>query len=125
MSRFITNDRCTASTSLVMPAGTEANLRSSYDIQQCTRQFILKASNHENGKNPGITNRGIIRVGYAADLVLFDPETVQDNATFEDSLQYSTGIDAVWVNGELVWKDGHATDARPGQIIRRSNMGLE
>jgi N-acyl-D-amino-acid deacylase len=70
-------------------------------------------------KNLGITNRGTIKVGYAADLVLFDPETVQDHATFEDSLQYSTGIEAVWVNGELVWNKGHATDARPGQIIRR------
>ena len=72
-------------------------------------------------KNLGITDRGILKSGLAADLVLFDPGTVQDHASFEDSLQYSTGIDAVWVNGELVWDKGDVTDARPGRIIRRHN----
>jgi len=69
--------------------------------------------------NLGIANRGIVKKGFAADLVLFNPDTIQDHATFEDSLEYSTGIDAVWVNGELVWDKGAATNARPGQIIRR------
>ena len=71
--------------------------------------------------NLGISNRGIIKQGYAADLVLFDPASIQDHATFENSLQYSTGIDAVWVNGELVWDKDTVTTARPGQIIRRHN----
>tara|TARA_R110002096_G_scaffold415163_1_gene616738 strand:- start:131193 stop:131690 length:498 start_codon:yes stop_codon:yes gene_type:complete len=71
--------------------------------------------------NLGITNRGIIKQGYAADLVLFDPASIQDHATFENSLQYSTGIDAVWVNGKLVWDKGEVTNARPGQIIRRND----
>ncbi|MBL4680589.1 MAG: D-aminoacylase [Pseudomonadales bacterium] len=69
--------------------------------------------------NLGIANRGIIKKGFAADLVLFNPDTIQDHATFENSLEYSTGIDAVWVNGELVWNKGAITNARPGQIIRR------
>lgn len=69
--------------------------------------------------NLGITGRGMIKKGFAADLVLFDPATIQDNATFEDSLQYSTGIDTVWVNGEVVWDKGIVTAARPGLIIRR------
>lgn len=71
--------------------------------------------------NLGIADRGTLRQGFAADLVLFDPDSIQDHATFEDSLQYSTGIDAVWVNGELVWNKGSVTDARPGKIIRRNN----
>lgn len=71
--------------------------------------------------NLGITDRGTLQQGFAADLVLFDPDTIQDHATFEDSLQYSTGIDAVWVNGELVWDKGSVTDARPGKIIRRQD----
>ena len=71
--------------------------------------------------NLGITDRGTLKQGYAADLVLFDPDSIQDHATFENSLQYSTGIDAVWVNGELVWDKGSVTDARPGKIIRRQN----
>lgn len=70
-------------------------------------------------RNLGIGNRGTIKPGFAADLVLFDPQTIQDHATFEDSLQYSTGVEAVWVNGDLVWNKGEATAARPGQIIRR------
>ncbi|MBT6035360.1 MAG: amidohydrolase family protein, partial [Kordiimonadaceae bacterium] len=72
-------------------------------------------------RNLGITDRGMIKQGFAADLVLFDPDTIQDHATFENSLQYSSGIDAVWVNGELVWDKGTVTAARPGQIIRRHN----
>jgi N-acyl-D-amino-acid deacylase len=71
--------------------------------------------------NLGITDRGVLKQGLAADLVLFDPDSIQDHATFKDSLQYSTGIDAVWVNGELVWDKGNVTDARPGRIIRRQN----
>ncbi len=71
--------------------------------------------------NLGIVDRGILREGFVADLVLFNPDTIQDNATFENSLQYSTGIAAIWVNGELVWDKGNITDARPGQIIRRHN----
>lgn len=69
--------------------------------------------------NLGITDRGMIKEGYAADLVLFNPATIQDHATFEDSLKYSRGITAVWVNGEQVWMNEKATDARPGKIIRR------
>ena len=72
-------------------------------------------------RNLGITDRGTLKQGFAADLVLFNPESIQDHATFEDSLQYSTGVDAVWVNGELVWDKGRVTDARPGKIIRRQN----
>jgi len=71
--------------------------------------------------NLGIDDRGILKQGFAADLVLFDPASIQDHATFQNSLQYSTGIAAVWVNGELVWDKGNVTDARPGQIIRRQN----
>jgi len=72
--------------------------------------------------NLGITDRGLIKKGYAADLVLFDPSIIRDNATFENSLQYSSGISAVWVNGVLVWNNDAATEARPGQIIRRQNI---
>ena len=82
------------------------------------RQAIRKMTSLP-AKTLGISGRGLIKQGFAADLVLFDPERIQDHATFEDSLQYSTGIEAVWVNGELVWHNGKATTARPGQIIRR------
>jgi N-acyl-D-amino-acid deacylase len=67
----------------------------------------------------GFTDRGLIRQGAVADLVLFDPDTVIDNATPLAPKELSDGITSVWVSGELVFADGAATDARPGQVIRR------
>jgi dihydroorotase/N-acyl-D-amino-acid deacylase len=62
-------------------------------------------------------NRGILRPGMAADLVLFDPAKVRDRATFEDSRQLPEGIAEVRVNGVAVWKDGKHTGAKPGQMV--------
>ncbi len=67
----------------------------------------------------GIADRGRLVPGLAADLVLFDPETVIDHATTDDPQRVSTGIAKVWVNGELVWSDGAPTGARPGRVLRR------
>lgn len=65
----------------------------------------------------GIAGRGRLREGYHADLVLFDPATVTDVATFSAPIQASHGIQAVWVNGKRVW-DGERTGAeRPGQVL--------
>ena len=66
-----------------------------------------------------LADRGLIRKGYKADLVLFDPVTIQDRATYVKPLQYPSGIDYVLVNGELVIEQGRQTDARPGEVIRR------
>jgi N-acyl-D-amino-acid deacylase len=70
----------------------------------------------------GLTGRGRLKQSYAADLVLFDPTTVKDRATFENPKQVSAGIVAVWVNGKAVWRDGAATAARPGRALRRQQM---
>ena len=66
----------------------------------------------------GIAERGMIKVGYFADLVLLDPADVIDRATFESPHVPSAGIKRVWVNGQLVFVDGQATDNRPGRTIR-------
>ncbi len=63
-------------------------------------------------------DRGLLRPGYRADLVLFDPETVRDQATFEDPKQYPVGIDLVMVNGTVVLEEGQRTDALPGRVLR-------
>ncbi len=63
-------------------------------------------------------DRGLIHPGYAADIVIFDPETVTDHATFTEPHQYSTGFAWVIVNGVPVVKDDAMTGARPGQAIR-------
>jgi N-acyl-D-amino-acid deacylase len=67
-------------------------------------------------------NRGAIRQGYAADLVVFDPVTVADAATFEAPHAYARGIPYVLVNGVFVVRNGAQTDARPGQVIANSLM---
>ncbi|CAM3411916.1 N-acyl-D-amino-acid deacylase family protein [Isoptericola cucumis] len=71
----------------------------------------------------GLTDRGLVRPGHAADLVLFDPDTVQDTATFDDPRQQATGIDHVLVDGVAVIDDGTRTDALPGRAVRRGAGG--
>ncbi|HWS40129.1 MAG TPA: D-aminoacylase [Arenimonas sp.] len=69
-------------------------------------------------KNWKLRDRGCLAVGCYADLVLFDPNNIQDHATFDNPQQFSTGVNNVWVNGEQVLKDGEPTDARPGRVVR-------
>jgi N-acyl-D-amino-acid deacylase len=66
----------------------------------------------------GITDRGLLRPGFKADITVFDLATVRDVSTFTDPTHYSEGIRHVLVNGEPVVSDGRITDARPGQVIR-------
>jgi N-acyl-D-aspartate/D-glutamate deacylase len=66
----------------------------------------------------GLRDRGVLEVGRAADVVVFDPAAVQDAATFLDPQQFPTGIDTVIVNGTLVVNAGHHTGARPGRVLR-------
>ncbi len=66
-----------------------------------------------------LKNRGVIRKGAYADLVLFDPTTVIDNSTFPEPYKLSTGIEKVWVNGALVWSEGKTTGERPGRRLAR------
>ena len=68
----------------------------------------------------GIKGRGLIMPGYAADLVLFDPDTVTDNATIEHHDRLSEGIASVWVNGKRVWQNQQTTGARPGVFVVRA-----
>ena len=66
----------------------------------------------------GIQQRGLLAEGNFADLVIFDPETVIDTATFEEPRQPAAGIEHVLVNGVSVWRDGKATGALPGAVLR-------
>jgi len=69
--------------------------------------------------NVGLRDRGAIRPGAFADLVLFDPATVIDRATTRDPHALSAGIQSVWVNGAVVYEAGAATGRRPGRALRR------
>ncbi len=68
--------------------------------------------------NLKLDRRGRLEKGYYADIVIFDPETIIDHATFEKPHQYSTGMLHVFVNGTQVLKDGEHTDAKPGRVVR-------
>lgn len=80
-------------------------------------EAIRKASSLA-AQSLGIRNRGLLREGFYADIVIFNPETVIDRSTFEQPHQYSMGIDYVLVNGEVVVDKGIITEARPGKVIR-------
>ena len=68
--------------------------------------------------NLRIDRRGLLREGYFADVVVFDPGKIQDHATFEDPHRYATGMVHVFVNGVQVLRDGEHTDATPGRAVR-------
>ena len=68
--------------------------------------------------NIGVYLRGEIREGYFADIVMFDPDRIRDNATFEEPHQYATGMVHVIVNGAQVLENGRHTGATPGRVVR-------
>jgi N-acyl-D-aspartate/D-glutamate deacylase len=68
----------------------------------------------------GLRDRGVVREGAYADLVVFDPATVADEATYMSPARYPTGIDHVVVNGRPAIVDGAETGQRPGRLLRRT-----
>ena len=81
-------------------------------LEEAIRRLTsLPATNHK------LPRRGLLRAGYFADVVIFDPATIADKATFAAPFQYSVGVQHVLVNGKLVLKDGEHTNVFPGQTI--------
>jgi len=70
-------------------------------------------------ENLGLRRRGRLQPGHFADVVVFDPATIQDHATFDRPHQYATGIRHVYVNGVRVIRDGEHTGATPGRFVKR------
>lgn len=87
------------------------------------RLFSLETAIHKmtglSARRFGLHKRGLIAEGYYADLVVFDEHLVQDHATFERPTQVSTGIDSVFVNGQLACENGVSMNLHAGQVIRR------
>jgi N-acyl-D-amino-acid deacylase len=73
--------------------------------------------------NLGLKDRGALRSGHFADLAIFDPATIRDNATFAQPQRYATGMRHVFVNGVQVLKDGDHTGATPGRFVRGPGAG--
>ena len=68
--------------------------------------------------NLKIEKRGSLQSGFFADIVIFDPEAIQDHATFEEPHQLATGVEHVFVNGTQVLKNGEHTGAMSGRVVR-------
>jgi N-acyl-D-amino-acid deacylase len=71
-------------------------------------------------KTFGLADRGVLKAGFAADMTIFDPATVEEAASFAKPIQPAKGIETVIVNGAMVWRDGKPTGARPGRVLARS-----
>lgn len=84
-------------------------------LEECVRKMTSAPA-----RRLGLADRGLIRLGMMADLVVFDPETVQDTATYENPRSYPRGIPYVIVNGQIVKDDGRYTGAIPGRALRRA-----
>jgi len=67
----------------------------------------------------GLQDRGLIKAGHFADLVLFDPLTVVDQATFDMPQTQASGIEKVWVNGKLAFDEGRSTGTFAGRVLTR------
>jgi N-acyl-D-amino-acid deacylase len=84
-------------------------------LEEAVRKATLLAASHL-----GVVDRGVIRVGAFADLVLFDPDRIADRATPDDPHALSDGVHRVWVNGREVFRQGQATGVNAGSVIRRT-----
>src|SRR5438552_1555020 len=99
--------------------GTFARLLGKYvrDEKLLTLEAAIRKLTSLPATNLGLDQRGLLREGYFADLVVFDPQTIADRATYDKPHQYATGMKHVFVNGLQVLKDGEHTGARPGRAL--------
>lgn len=95
--------------------GTYVRMRHVLSLEEAVRKMTSLPAQHFH-----FDNRGLVRIGYSADLVVFDPNRVIDTATYEAPHTYPEGIPYVLVNGVVVVKGGAQTAARPGQILANS-----
>jgi N-acyl-D-amino-acid deacylase len=90
------------------------------DLHALTLEDAIRKMTSLPAANLKLAERGSLTVGGFADVVAFDPATIQDHATYEQPHQYATGMRHVLVNGTPVLVDGEHTDARPGRVVRGS-----
>lgn len=88
------------------------------EVNLLTLEEAIRKMTSLPAQRVGLKERGILKPGFYADIVMFDPKTVIDRATFEDPHQYSEGIDLVLVNGVPVWKEGVFAGNYPGRGLR-------
>jgi N-acyl-D-amino-acid deacylase len=103
--------------------GTNARVLAEYvrNKQTITLEDAIRRMTSLPARTFDFRDRGLLREGFRADLVLFDPAKVQDKATYQKPHQYSEGFDLVLVNGVPVVEEGKVTGARPGQVLRHKD----
>jgi len=89
------------------------------DEKLMSLESAVSSMTHRPAARMGFNDRGLLKVGYQADLVLFDPHTMRDMATYASPQQYPEGVRAVMVNGSWVVKDGACTQQLPGRLLRK------
>jgi len=100
--------------------GNVARLLAKYvrDEKRLTLAQAVRKLSALPARNLSLHQRGMLKNGYFADIVVFDPATIQDHATFEDSQVFATGVSGVFVNGMEALKDGEPTGAHSGRFVR-------
>ena len=100
--------------------GNVARLLGKYvrDEKTTTLQDAVRRLTSLPATNLSIRQRGWLKPGYYADVVVFDPATIRDTATFERPQQLAKGVDDVFINGVQVWRAGKHTGAKPGRFVR-------
>ena len=91
------------------------------DQKLMTLEVALHKMTEMPAKRLGLSDRGVLRAGNVADVVIFDASTVRDNSTFASPHQYPTGIETVIVNGVVAVWDSKPTGARAGRVLKRTN----
>jgi N-acyl-D-amino-acid deacylase len=87
------------------------------DLKTITLEDAVHKMSAFPAQRLGLSDRGVLREGLKADLVVFDPDVIRDVATFEQPHQYAEGVAMVTVNGQIVFEDGKMTSARPGRVL--------
>lgn len=100
--------------------GTFARLLGKYvrEEQLLTLSEAIRRLTSQPAANLKLSRRGRLAPGNYADIVVFDPVTIADRATFDQPHQYATGVSQVWVNGTQVLRDGEPTGAAAGRVVR-------
>jgi N-acyl-D-amino-acid deacylase len=95
-----------------------------FEKKTITLPFAIRSLTSLPAQILGLRDRGRLQEGAKADLVLFDPETLRDKATYFEPFQYSEGIEFVLVNGQLVVDDGKPSARKPGKVLSRQRVGV-
>ena len=88
-------------------------------LEQAIRKITSLPAQREH-----LTNRGLLKEGYFADVTIFDPNTIIDKATYTEPAKLSEGVKYVFVNGQLEFENGGLTGVNAGKALRRNGAGM-